>query len=55
MTGESQRVLDAARALQRHVAGRLAAERISLAALEQEARALQDLVSLMEHSSGRRR
>ena len=54
MTGESQRVLDAARALQRHVAGRLAAERISLAALEQEARALQDLVSLMEHSSGRR-
>lgn len=54
MTGPSQRVLDAALALHQHVTSRLAAERIHVAALEQEARALEDEIALMERSAGRR-
>lgn len=54
MSDAQDRVLTAARALRRHVMGRLAAERTTLAALEQEARALEDRIALMEGSAGRR-
>lgn len=54
MSDRADRVAVAARALRDHVARRLALERRQLAALEHEARALQDEISLMERSEGRR-
>lgn len=47
-------LLAAARALRASVAARLARERTKLAGLEQEARALEDEIALMERSAGRR-
>src|SRR5260221_9605366 len=54
MTGQPDRVVTAARALRLQVIRRLAAERTTLAALEQEERALEDTIALMEGSAGRR-
>ncbi len=51
-----ERARDVAEALARHrePTDQLAAERVRVAALEQEARALEDEIALMERSAGRR-
>jgi GT2 family glycosyltransferase len=54
VSDQPDRVVTAARALHRRALDRLAAERATLASLEQQVRALEDRIALMEGSAGRR-